>query len=146
MNGRRTWRWLAAAALLAVGLGLHAQRAEAERRLQVWVQGGPPGCEGDPQNNRYMGEAQGVEAINTSRVRCEAISAGGTAMATCPDAPTLRHRVRIVKRIGETWAENGQLNASGFQNWNTAAGPIEAQKPADEFCPAITITAISHAR
>ena len=145
MRRRETWRWLAAAALLGGALALHARQAEAERRLQVWVTTTTPGCETDLDNNRYVGEAQGVDALNSANVRCEAISAGGTAMATCPDVQ-LRHRVRITKRLNSTWAETGQLNASSFQSWNTSTGQIQAEKPASGNCPAATITAQSHAR
>ena len=134
MKATRTWRWLAGAAVLSGALALRAHEAQADKRIQVWLQNNRGDtCQLDPQGNRYVGESIARNALN--QVVCQAISSGGTAMAYCPN-DAVNHQGRIIKRTLATWDVTGSaLQSTPVLGWNTASEPAFLDIPAGTNCP-----------
>ena len=146
MTRRRTWHWVAAASLLAVACVLQARPAEALKKIQVFViNSNHPSCSTDGQGNNYVGEAQG-RAFNTT-VHCEAITTGGTAMASCPEFGGDQHRTRIIKRNSSFNVVGSELmGGPTWHAWNTDSSPVSYNIPAAGSCPGATISAVSRTR
>jgi hypothetical protein len=127
-------RWLFGAALAGAAVSLQSPDAKAVLRLLVGGTNNNSNCVFDIDNNGYAMEAWGYGS--TPEKTCEAVTLGGSAMATCGFG-TVRHKTLITKRHGDTLAYLTTLSGPSAtqESWFSPSEMISYTIPSSPICP-----------